>query len=324
MSKVPVTSTVSQFIDGFQIPAFFNAETFRSALAYKPRDDDVFIVTYPKCGTTWAQHILVLIFRMGKPLESEIELWSASPFLAMAGASAAEEMPRPNAIKFHLPYHLIPKSDKAKYIYLTRNPKDCCVSYFHHMRNVPEHEFNGTFDEFFELFIAGKVDYGDYFDHVLSWYAHRNDPNVLFLTYEEMKKDIRSAIFKMASFIDDAAYAEPLRNDPEKLNNIVKFSSFDYMKKVVNKGIEELRSMSKEEIMNSTLPREFKNMFGASPTQKQERDYTKKDDNAHFVRKGIVGGWKNYFSDEQSKRMDKKFAEKLKGTDLEVLWKDNM
>ena len=82
-------------------------------------------------------------------------------------------MPRPGVIKVHLPYHLTPRSDKAKYIYVTRNPKDCCVSYFHHMKSIPGHGFNGTFDEFFEFFINGNIDYGDYFDNLLGWYEHR-------------------------------------------------------------------------------------------------------------------------------------------------------
>ncbi|KFM75284.1 Sulfotransferase 1C4, partial [Stegodyphus mimosarum] len=314
----------SQIVDGFQIPGVFSAEAFRSALNYKPRNDDVFIITYPKCGTTWAQHILILIFSKGKPLKSNMEFHSASPFLDMAGASAAEEMPRPNAIKFHLPYHLTPKSDKAKYIYVARNPKDCCVSYFHHMKNIPSHGFNGTFDDFFELFISGNIDYGDYFDHVLGWYAHRKDPNVLFLTYEQMKEDTSGAILKMASFIDESLYAEPLRKDPEILNNIFKFSSFDYMKNKVNKSMEELTSMSKEEIMNSSLPSQLKKLFTSFDHSKPENPQMKKDDNSGFVRKGIIGDWKNYFSEEQSRRMDEKFAEKTKGTDLGNLWKDYM
>lgn len=43
------------------------------------------------------------------------------------------------------------------------------------MRNMTGHGFDGTFDEFFELFISGNTDYGDYFDHLLGWYAHRWD-----------------------------------------------------------------------------------------------------------------------------------------------------
>ncbi|XP_035222151.1 sulfotransferase 1C2A-like [Stegodyphus dumicola] len=233
-------------------------------------------------------------------------------------------MPRPNAIKFHLPYHLTPKSDKAKYIYVARNPKDCCVSYFHHMKNIPGHGFSGTFDDFFELFISGNIDYGDYFDHVLGWYAHRKDSNVLFLTYEQMKEDTSGAILKMASFIDDSLYAEPLRNDPEILNNILKFSSFDYMKNKVNKSMEELTSMTKEEIMNSSLPSQLKKLFTSFDRPKPEKIQRKKDENSGFVRKGIIGDWKNYFSEEQNRRMDEKFAEKTKRTDLDNLWKNYM
>ncbi|KFM75292.1 Sulfotransferase 1C2A, partial [Stegodyphus mimosarum] len=324
MSESSSRMTFSQTVEGLQIPGIISVEAFRSALNYKPRDDDVFIVTYPKCGTTWTQNILILIFNKGQPLKSQIEFHTASPYLDMTGAIAAEEMPRPNAIKFHLPYHLTPKSDKTKYIYVARNPKDCCVSYFHHMKNFPFYGFTGTFNDYFELFISGNIDYGDYFDHVLGWYAHRNDSNVLFLTYEEMKEDTAGAILKIASFIDDSLYAETLRNDPEILNNIIKFSSFSYMKDTVNKQVEQMMSMSKEEITNSFMNSQLKRVITTFVHPNLEKMCREKDENSCFVRKGIVGDWKNYFSESQSRRMDEKFAERMKGTDLESLWKNYM
>ena len=36
-----------------------------------------------------------------------------------------------------------------------------------------------------------------------------------------------------------------------------------------------------------------------------------------LLRKGVVGGWKNYFTPEQNERFEKEVLEKLKGTGLE-------
>ncbi|GFT98169.1 hypothetical protein NPIL_166511 [Nephila pilipes] len=321
MDQPPSEIPASQFVNGFQIPAMFSAEDFRSAVQYKPRPGEVFIVTYPKCGTTWTQHILVLIFSHGEPPASNFDFFSAAPFLEMTGAKGAEKMPRPGAIKIHLPYHLAPRSDEAKYICVTRNPKDTCVSYYHHMKNIPMHGFNGTFDQFFELFLSGNIDYGDYFDHLLGWYEHKNDPNVLFVTYEEMKENPTDAILKMASFIDDEKYAEPLRQDPEKLNNVLKYSSFKHMKEVVNKAMDDLFKMSSEEIYKSNLPDKMKENMAMMAHKKE---VNAPPTSINFVRKGIVGDWKNYFSEDQSKRLDQKFSEKTKGTEIENFWKDFM
>ncbi|KFM57663.1 Estrogen sulfotransferase, partial [Stegodyphus mimosarum] len=187
---------------GFPIAKMFSLEAFKSALEYKPRPDDLFIVTYPKCGTTWVQNIVAGIFREGKPFTSALEFLSNTPFLEMAGAEAARTMKRPGAIKLHLPFHLTPWSSEAKYIFVARNPKDCCVSFYYHTKNIVGYKFqNGKFDDYFELFMEGKVDFGDYFDTLLSWYEHRNDPNILFITYEQLKKDVKSSVLKIAEFM---------------------------------------------------------------------------------------------------------------------------
>ena len=61
----------------------------------------------------------------------------------------------------------LPNSTPCKYIYAARNPKDLAISFYHHYHayHVPGIEWK----EFLEYFLAGKVEFGDYFDHVLSW-----------------------------------------------------------------------------------------------------------------------------------------------------------
>ena len=41
--------------DGYLVAGGFPVEGFSSGLSYKAQDNDLFIVTYPKCGTTWTQ-----------------------------------------------------------------------------------------------------------------------------------------------------------------------------------------------------------------------------------------------------------------------------
>ena len=44
---------------------------------------------------------------------------------------------------------------RIKYIY--RNPKDVCVSLWHHCKGFSVFEYDGPFEEFAELFLQGKV-----------------------------------------------------------------------------------------------------------------------------------------------------------------------
>ncbi|KAH7972479.1 hypothetical protein HPB52_012473 [Rhipicephalus sanguineus] len=190
-------------VNGLWIHHFFHEDLIRSVLAYKPRDDDIFLATYPKCGTTWTQYLILSILTDGHPPKTVVDFMLASPFMEMMGAEAAERMARPGLLKTHLPFNLQPYSPRAKYIYVTRNPYDVCVSFYYHMKGITAKKYDASFDRFCKAFIAGKVSCGDYFDHLLSWYEHRNDPNVLFFTYEEMKKDIDFWTLKIADFMGE-------------------------------------------------------------------------------------------------------------------------
>ncbi len=106
-------------------------------------------------------------------------------------------LPKPRAFKSHMPYELMPcgkpSTTPCKYIYVTRNPKDVVVSFFfHHKLFEVRKDATLDWDIFFRNYIYGNVDFGNFFDHVLSWWLHRNDDNVLFLMFEDMKKDPRA------------------------------------------------------------------------------------------------------------------------------------
>ena len=67
-----------------------------------------------------------------------------------------------------------------------------------------------------------EMENASYYEHLLSWWKHRNDPNVLFLFFEEMKQDLESVVKVVASFMGI--------NDKEKIRKAVQMSSFDFMK----------------------------------------------------------------------------------------------
>lgn len=86
---------------------------------FSVRDDDLFIVTYPKSGTTWTQRITLLLINNGE--EEDRILIDVMPWLeGEAWFHKAKNMDSPRYIKSHLPYALIPRvsNSRAKYIYL--------------------------------------------------------------------------------------------------------------------------------------------------------------------------------------------------------------
>ena len=285
----------TRIVNNFLFPSAF--EGVDSAVTYQARPDDVFISTFPKCGTTWTQQIVTLIFNNGV-LPPEVEdscIFAASPFLEAEGKEAAENVKRPAAIKTHMSYSVIPKHPDAKYIIVLRNPKDVIVSYFyHHCSRLEDDEPLWSFDQFFELMFRGENAFGDYFDWVLSWWNHRFELKTLFLLYEDMKTDFDKCVKQIAEFLG-SEYYDKLKTDGNLMESIRKQCSIDHMKQTTDKQMGQRGGKSKQEILEPI--REF-----------------------HIVRKGVVGDWRNHMTDEQSRRIDEKFHQKFDGTGVEKLW----
>ena len=286
----PIPTFPEVRISGLKVLGPFDADWVKSMKDIKLRPDDIWIVTYPKCGTTWAQQIVRLIINRGKEdglkLDEAVpwvEFFTSIPALGFKYHVDIDKMASPRAFKSHFPYDLMPcgspSDTPGKYIYVVRNPRDVAVSYFHHDRAIPFYPLY-EWSDYFEMFMRGDLDFGDYFDHVLSWWAHKDDDNVLFLKYEDMKKNLPSAVATIAKFIGQ-----------------------DTSKELV------------EEIAHKTT---FENMKKDSSANYEWVKKKRRPNAADFMRKGEVGDWKNYFTPEQIARLNAKCDEKLKGTGIDL------
>jgi hypothetical protein len=192
----------------------------RTHLDFVPRADDVFIVTYPRSGTTWMQMILYQLTTDGSmeiPHIAEFCPWFEA---SQRSARGFELRPSPRIFKSHLSWRKIPKGP-GKYIYVARDGKDVALSYYHLC--CAYNGYEATFDEFFERFLRGKVDHGSWFRHVGDWWAHRDDPNVLFLTYEELTDDLEHCVRRI---IDFCGFKVP----SERIPGILERCRFSFMK----------------------------------------------------------------------------------------------
>ena len=199
-------------------------------LNFKPRSDDVIIVTSPKCGTTWMQQIVHQL-RSGGDMSFE-EIGDVVPFIEQAYDLQidlnAEHNYQPRCYKSHAWYPYCPKG--GKYIVIYRDPYAACYSFFNFFNGWYFQPGEVSLHEFVrDIPLAGsgvpktKAEFPSYFAHLVSWWEHRNDSNVLLLFYEDMKEDLESAVREVAAFIEI--------EDEEKIKKAVEMSSFEFMKK---------------------------------------------------------------------------------------------
>ncbi|XP_043937373.1 sulfotransferase 2B1-like [Protopterus annectens] len=254
---------------------------------FQVRDDDVFNVTYPKCGTVWMQEILTLIKSNGDT-EAFLTIpnWDRVPWIEqMTAKQLLENQPSPRLITTHLPAHLAPKSlynSKAKVIYTTRNPRDACISLYHFCTSISFLETPKNLDDFVQKFLKGEVMFGSWFDHLKGWLGVKHKVEIMFQTYEDLLKDPRGSVIKICKFLEKDL-------DEKAIDSVVAHSSF--------------KSMKENKMSNWSLV----------PPEMMDRK-------TPFMRKGQSGDWKNHFTKEHIDLFDATYKEKMKGMDVKFSW----
>ncbi|XP_077117700.1 sulfotransferase 2B1-like [Ranitomeya variabilis] len=260
---------------------------------FQVRDDDIYNITYPKSGTTWMVEILSLIQKNGDPTWSNTVLnWERVPWIEEMDYAEklqqSEEHPR--LITSHLHRHMFMKSfngSKAKIIYTIRDPKDAAVSLYHFSKMSTYFKDPENMDDFLKEFLTGNIPYGSWFNHVKGWMALLGKDNFMFQTYEDLQKDLRGSVIKICKFLGKDL-------DDEAVDSVVKNASFKNMKQnnMTNYSLAPLDYMDLEK----------------SP----------------FMRKGIVGDWKNNFTVAQNEYFDKIYKAEMKDFSVKFPWDTNI
>lgn len=199
---------------------------------FKANPSDVLITTAPKAGTTWMQQILHQIKSGGDPDFENID--DVVPWLELPHNNLSwqqllqkyEKLEAPRVFKTHCTYPQTPHSDKVNIILSSRDPRDCCVSFYHHMISMKQEALDlmdiqapSSFDEYFESWMS----FGAWFRNVASWWPHKNDPNILWFRYEDMVKDLNGTVDKIVAFL-----GWPLSE--EQKQKVLLYSSFAWMR----------------------------------------------------------------------------------------------
>lgn len=197
-------------IEGVMLPPYVTPDRYAVSRSVETRPNDVCYCSFPKSGSTWLSNVLYLILHNGEVPEGKTLRgclhWMESSWPYPRSREEVDALPSPRIFKSHMPYRMAlaggPEQSPCKYIYIARNPKDVCVSYFHFESGKAwSGGYSGPWEHWLKLFMEGRVQRGDWFEHVLSWWEHRDAGNLLFLKYEDMKRDFDGQLRRIASYL---------------------------------------------------------------------------------------------------------------------------
>jgi aryl sulfotransferase len=194
---------------------------------YRPRREDIVIVTPPKCGTTWMQQIVCsLVFQTAEPRPLSVSVWIDCRFRQSLEDTLAtiEAQTHRRFLKAHQALDSMPLHDEVKYVCVARDGRDAALSYHNHLPGFAD-QMLATLDRiglddarigkpfpraegdpraFFRRWMeggAGSFDATEYFRLFNSYWAERHRPNVLLVNYADLKADLDGEMRRVADFL---------------------------------------------------------------------------------------------------------------------------
>ena len=199
---------------------------------FRAQASDILITTAPKAGTTWMQQILHQLRSGGDTSFTSID--DVVPWLErmrsgmdwQAVLNYYETLPEPRIFKTHCTAEQTPGIGTARIILTSRDPRDCCVSFYHHIINMTDEaraQAKIPYPKSFAEHVERWLQYAAWYRNIKSWWPYHDHPRVMWLRYEDMKDDLASNLERIRSFVDwDVS--------PEAMKKVLEYSSFQWMK----------------------------------------------------------------------------------------------
>lgn len=229
------------------------------------RDGDVVVSVPPKSGTTWTMNIVHQLRSGGDA--SFADIYAEVPWLEILprpGVTSEElvasfdAMPsdRRRAFKTHagpptLPFQRAGAGPDVRYVVVVRNPDEAVASFrpfisshsdaWFDLWEVPKGALVGPDFETYFQGIGSHAIVPMIYGMIAAWWPLRNEPNVLFVHFSDLKRDPGTTIRTIAEFLD-------FEVTDDQWPSVLEHSSFEWMKAQEDKF--ELRSVSDMEILN--------------------------------------------------------------------------
>lgn len=256
---------------------------------------DAFAVGYPKTGNTWLQVMLGKYLHLMLNGEGKMPLFSSydklhrcrrfhPDFPRMAFTHSVLEWDSQSADDLSKIPHVAPYKTKTVLL-LVRFLPDVLVSHFHHVRGMSNPPYEKTIGEMMDDPFKGIEKYLEFYRQ---WEKEKDDvQRIRLVRYEDLRENPAEQLKAILLFL-----GVPV--DEQRVVETVDFSSFQNMRKM-----EEKPETRKELVYESSgLP-----IFATGDVQKNRE--------AYHVRKGKVGGYREYLSDSQISYLHEKVLNEM-------------
>ncbi|CAH1793727.1 unnamed protein product [Owenia fusiformis] len=190
------------YIDGVAHECVFRSSIHIDARTFTAHSDDVWVMSWPRSGSHWVweniQRLLHGIDSFVGPIQKDLSVFALN-------ADGIKHFPQPRVISCHLrrefsPQELFKKGSKI--VYLIRDPRDAIVSWYKFIQRHDFFEYDGSWNGFLSLYFQDKIPRGTWEKHTKGWLQEsRNNKNIFFLKYEDLRHDPLKYIKELASFL---------------------------------------------------------------------------------------------------------------------------
>jgi len=197
--------------------AKFFASPIRMATGLEPinhvRKDDVFLVGYPKSGTTWFQNLVAgVVYGLDPEYAPDSLIQSLIPDIHM------KHFYRRYATPMYFKCHDFPRPSYKRVVYLLRDGRDALVSHFHFKKALTGKTPNFMYLVKYRQSLAMK-----WHEHVEAWLSNPYGAKMIVIRYEDLKIDPLEQLRRFCTFVG-------IDRPDSFLRNVIMKASFESMR----------------------------------------------------------------------------------------------